>query len=82
MMKFGKLIECNMRNIFLKKSYIKCVGGTIPRLFSRNPILQFWAYHWINSLTGWFYGTPLGTLLFSLLNISTILSFKERGLSV
>ena len=23
-MKFGQLIECNMRNIFLEKSYTKC----------------------------------------------------------
>ena len=33
-MKFGQLIECNMRNIFLEKSYIKCGGETNPRPFS------------------------------------------------
>ena len=34
-MKFGQLIECNMRNIFIeKKSYIKCGGETSPRPFS------------------------------------------------
>ena len=27
-MKFGQLIECNMRNIFLAKSYTKCGGET------------------------------------------------------
>ena len=27
-MKFGQLIECNMRNIFLEKSYTNCNGGT------------------------------------------------------
>ena len=32
--KFGQLIECNMKNIFLEKSYTKCGGETIPRLFS------------------------------------------------
>ena len=32
-MKFGQLIECNMRNIFLEISYTKC-GETIPRLIS------------------------------------------------
>ena len=32
-MKFGQLIECNMRNIFLEKSYAKCGGETILRLF-------------------------------------------------
>ena len=33
-MKFGQLIECNMKNIFLGKSYIKCGGETSPRPFS------------------------------------------------
>ena len=33
-MKFGQLIECNMRNIFLEKSFAKCGGETSPRLFS------------------------------------------------
>ena len=32
-MKFDKLIECNMTNIFLEKSYTNCDGGTSPRLF-------------------------------------------------
>ena len=31
---FGQLLEYNMRNIFLEKSYTKCAGETIPRLFS------------------------------------------------
>ena len=34
-MKFGQLIEYNMRNIFLEKSYTKSGRETIPRLFSR-----------------------------------------------
>ena len=33
-MKFGQLIECSMRNIFLEKSSTKCGGETSPRLFS------------------------------------------------
>ena len=33
-MKFGQLIECNMRNIFLEKSYTKCRWETSPRSFS------------------------------------------------
>ena len=33
-MKFGQLIECNMRNIFLEKSYTKCDGETSPRPIS------------------------------------------------
>ena len=30
-MKFGLLIECSIRNIFLEKSYQKCCGETSPR---------------------------------------------------
>ena len=30
-MKFDQLIEYNMRNIFVEKSYRKCAGETIPR---------------------------------------------------
>ena len=30
-MKFGQLIEYNIRNIFVEKSYTKCAGETIPR---------------------------------------------------
>ena len=33
-MEFGHLIERNMRNIFIEKSYTKCGGETSPRLFS------------------------------------------------
>ena len=29
-----------MRNIFIEKSYIKCVGGFIPRLFSKKSKLS------------------------------------------
>ena len=32
--KFGQLIDCNMRNIFLEKSYAKCGRETSPRPFS------------------------------------------------
>ena len=32
-MKSGQLIEYNMRNIFLEKSYTKCGGKIIPRPF-------------------------------------------------
>ena len=34
-MKFDQLIECNIRDIFIKKSYTKCGGKTIPRPFSK-----------------------------------------------
>ena len=35
-MKFGQLIEYNMRNIFVEKLYTKCAGETIPRPLSKN----------------------------------------------
>ena len=34
-MKFGQLIEYDMRNFFLEKSFTKCHGETIPRRFSK-----------------------------------------------
>ena len=39
-MKFGQLIEYNMINIFLVKSYIKCGGETILRLFPKKSKLS------------------------------------------
>ena len=37
-MKFGQLLEYNMRNIFVEISYTTCGGKTIPRL----EIIFFW----------------------------------------
>ena len=34
-MKFGQLIEYNIRNIFYEKSYTKCGGETISRALSK-----------------------------------------------
>ena len=39
-MKFGQLIEYNMRNIFVEKSYSKCAGETIPRPLSKKSKLS------------------------------------------
>ena len=39
-MKFGQLIEYDMRNTFLGKSYTKYGGETIPRPFPKNPKLS------------------------------------------
>ena len=33
-MKFGQLIECDLRNIFLEKSYTECGAETSPRPLS------------------------------------------------
>ena len=38
-MKFGQLIECNIGNIFLEKSYTKCGEETSSRPFSEKLIL-------------------------------------------
>ena len=38
--KFGQLIEYNMRNIFLEKSYTKCDRQTSPRPFSKKSKLS------------------------------------------
>ena len=39
-MKFGQLLEYNFKNIFLKESYAKCGGETIPRLFFKKSKLN------------------------------------------
>ena len=39
-MNFGQLIEYNMKNIFLEKSYTKCGGETIPRQFPKKSKLS------------------------------------------
>ena len=39
-MKLGQLIEYDMRNTFLEKSYAKCGGEAIPRPFSEEPKLS------------------------------------------
>ena len=45
-MKFGQSIECNMRNIFLEKTYTKWGGENSPRPFSEKLKLSI-------SLTRW-----------------------------
>ena len=39
-MKFRQLIECDMRHNFLKESYTKCGGETIPRPFQKKSKLS------------------------------------------
>ena len=53
-MKFGQLIECNMRNIFLKKSYTKCVGEASHRPFSKKSKLSISLDQWSNVFYGLF----------------------------
>ena len=46
-MEFGQLIEYNMRNTFLEKSFTRCCRETIPGSFV---IILNRAYLWINPL--------------------------------
>ena len=39
-MKFGQLIEYNMRNIFVEKSYAKCDGEAISKPFPKKSNLS------------------------------------------
>ena len=39
-MKFGQLIEYNMRKILIEKSYPKCGGETSPKLLSKKSKLS------------------------------------------
>ena len=41
-MKFGQLIEYNMRNIFLEKSYAKYGGEVSPRPFYKKSMLKIY----------------------------------------
>ena len=49
-MKFGQLIECNMKNIFLEKSYTKYGGETSPRLFTKKLKLAISLDQWSKAL--------------------------------
>ena len=57
-MKFDQLIECNMRNIFLEKSYAKCSGETNPRPFSEKLKLGISLTHSLKFYTVCFYWMP------------------------
>ena len=45
-MKFGQLIEFNMRKIFLEKSYTKCIGETSPKPVSEKLKLRMSLDQW------------------------------------
>ena len=52
-MKFGELVEYNMKNIFVDASYRKYTGETIPRPFSKKSKLSIPLDQWskvLNSL--------------------------------
>ena len=62
-MEFGQLIEDDMRNIFLEKSYTKYDGETIPRPFSKKSKLSI-------SLDQWY--KVLGSLFLFYANLRTV----------
>ena len=53
-MKFGHVIQCNMRSISLEKSYTKCGGETSLRLFSERLKLTISPDQWPKVLYSWF----------------------------
>ena len=53
-MKFGQLVEYNMRNIFVEKSYTKYAGETIPRPLSKNSKLSISLDQYCKVLTSLF----------------------------
>ena len=58
-MKFGQLIEYNMRNIFVEKSYTKCAGETIPRPLSKKSKLSISQDQQCTDLNSFVYYTNL-----------------------
>ena len=61
--KYGKLIEYNMRNNFLEKSYTKCGGETILRPFSKKSKLSISLNQWSKVLCNLFLlSAQLGTI--------------------
>ena len=57
-MKFSQLMEYNMRNIFLEKSYTKCGGDTIPSPFSQKSKLSISLDQYSKIYTACFYCMP------------------------
>ena len=53
-MKFGQVRKYYMRNIFIKKSYTKCTGETIPIPFSKKLKLRISLYQCIKVLDNLF----------------------------
>ena len=49
-MKFGQLIECTTKIIFLEKSFAKCDAESSPRPFSEKLKLSIFSSLMINSL--------------------------------
>ena len=57
-MELGQLIENNMRNIFLEKSYSRCGGEASPRPFSENLKLIISLDQWRKVLCSIFLWNP------------------------
>ena len=54
-MKIGQLIEYNMRNISVEKSYTRCVREAIPRPLSKKPKLSIFLDQWCKVLKFYFH---------------------------
>ena len=53
-MKFGQLIEYNMRKLFVEKSYTKCAAETIPRSVTKKSKLSISLDQWCKVLNSSF----------------------------
>ena len=53
-MKFGQLIEYNIRHIFVEKSYTKCAGEAILRPLSKKSKLSISLDQWCEILNSLF----------------------------
>ena len=73
-MKFSQLIEYNMRNIFLEKSYTKCGGDTITRPFYKSSNLSMSLDQWSKVL--WAY-----LILFQVEEYQNTLNLRFRPLA-
>ena len=51
---FGQIIEYNIKNIFIQKSYSKCCGEAIPRTFSKKLNLSISLNQWPKVLSSLF----------------------------
>ena len=77
-MKFGQLIEYNISDIFLEKSYKKYCGDAIPRAFSRKSKLNISVDQQCKVLYKLFLSTKVQTTCFYLI-YSSLKNTKTKG---
>ena len=87
-MKFGRLIEYNIRDRLLEKSYTKCDRGTIPRPFSKISKLSVCliyilkSYILLRAVEGYRKRLKLSCRPFSFTSYNFFFFLKKRGLEL